>query len=149
MVGYNSRSLLNANNLYFLQYLLASDSFDIIIIVETWLSDHEVLNLKHGGYKPIHCAHQDRHGVSIICRSRFDVSEIFPEFSHGELLMVKINCKPENLIVAVLYTTPGHSDHARTMRHFSTAMEHLKQRFSSFSMLAFTDFNRDFRKPTP
>ena len=59
---------------------------------------------------------------------------------------MKINCKPENLLIAGLYTPPNYSDHAYALRHFSTAMEHLRERFSSFSLLAFTDFNRDFRK---
>jgi hypothetical protein len=125
---------------------LASNSFDIIIIVETWLGDHQNLNLKHEGYKALHSTHTDRRGVCILFRSTFSADEIFPEFSNGELLIVKINCKPENLIVAGLYTPPSHSDHARSLRNFSIALQHLKDRFSLFSLVVFTDFNRDFRK---
>jgi len=143
--GYNARSVCNPFNRYELYKLLKHHSPDIIIIVETWIPDKKTLQLKDRRYKVTNVNHTERRGVAIIHRSRFHASRFLSQFDSGHMLSIKINANPENLIVVALYAPPNYEEHRAVLSQFINMVEHLKQRYATFSLLVFTDFNKDLR----
>ena len=109
------------------------------------MPENKRMKLKDSRYKVINHNHVERRGVAIIHRSRYHATTLLSQFNDGHLLVVKINANPENLIIVALYAPPNYAEHRAICTRFTNVITHLKERYATFSLLVFTDFNKDLR----
>lgn len=99
-------------------------------------------------YKVINSNHTERRGVAILYRSRFHATPLLSEYTDGHMLVVKLNARPDNLIVIALYIPPNYDEHKVIWTRFINVVTYLRQHYRTFSLLVYTDFNKDLRKST-
>jgi len=144
--GANCRSLISNENYYFLHKILRELEPDVLFLNETWNRNKEGVSIQDRRYQTFFSSTDDMvgGGVAIIYKRELIIKPLFPELHTKNLILGRLSSQNSDpVLLLCCYIPPDYTRRIEALSHLARIFDFLHQRYSTFSVLGFSDLNVD------